>query len=80
MQVEHMNARLNMKDINKISANEHFKCIFLMIRRKSTFLRKCVSIKLLEVSLSCIHFPSCSLREKSSLCFVVTKWGEPWET
>jgi hypothetical protein len=43
-------------------------------------LRKCVSIKLLEVSLSCIHFPSCSLREKSSLCFVVTKWGEPWET
>ena len=33
-----MNARLNMKDINKISANEHFKCIFLMIRRTGTIL------------------------------------------
>jgi hypothetical protein len=48
----HMNARLNMKDINNISAQEHFKCIFLMIRRKGTFLSKCVSMKLLEVSLS----------------------------
>ena len=63
MQVEHMNVKLNMKDINKISAKEHFKCIFLMIRRKSTFLRKCVSMK-----LSCIYFSlMVSEREVKSL-------------
>jgi hypothetical protein len=73
---EHMNVKLNMKDINKISTKEDFKCIFLMIRRKSTFLRKCVSIKLLEVSLSCIHFPSCSLREKSVKHHQANK--QPW--
>ena len=68
MQVEHMNVKLNMKDINKISAKEHFKCIFLMIGRKSTFLRKCVSMKLMEVSLSCIHFSlMLSEREVKSL-------------
>ena len=68
MQVEHMNVKLNMKDINKISAKEHFKCIFSMIRRKSKFLRKYVSMKLLEVSLSCIPFSlMLSEREVKSL-------------
>ena len=47
-----------MKDINKILANVHFKwkMFFLMMQRNNTFLRKHVSMKLLEVSLECLHF------------------------
>ena len=40
-----MNFKLNMKDIS----NGAFK--------KKTFLQKHVSMKLLEVSLSCLHLP-----------------------
>jgi len=46
-----MNLMLNMKDINKILAKTHFKC-----EKKNIFLRKHVSMTLLEVSLSCLHF------------------------
>ena len=52
-----MNIKLNMKDINKILAKAHFKCKYKkMMRKKPTLLWNHVSMKLLEVSLSCIHF------------------------
>ena len=52
-----MNIKLNMKDINKILAKAHFKCKYKkMMRKKNTLLWNHVSMKLLEVSLSCIHF------------------------
>ena len=53
-----MNLKLNMKDIKMILAKTHFKCnLFLQMRRNNTFLQKCLyELKLLEVSLSCLHF------------------------
>jgi len=45
-----------MKDINKVLAKAHFKCICFFKWCKETFLQKHVSMKLLEVSLSCLHF------------------------
>ena len=46
----------NMKDINKILAKTHFKCKKKKKVKKPTFLQKHVSMMLLEVSLSCLHF------------------------
>ena len=52
-----MNLLLNMKDINKILAKTHFKCKYKKKCEKTPhILRKHVSITLLEVSLSCLHF------------------------
>ena len=53
-----MNLLLNMKDINKILAKTHFKCKYKKknVKKNPIFLRKHVSITLLEVSLSCLHF------------------------
>jgi hypothetical protein len=53
-----MNIKLNMKDINKILAKAHFKCkyIFLNDAGKKTHFCGIMSVKLLEVSLSCLHF------------------------
>jgi len=57
MQVQNMNLKLNMKDINKILAKAHFKCnFFLNDAKKQHILQKHVSMKLLEVSPSCLHF------------------------
>jgi hypothetical protein len=52
-----MNLLLNLKDITKILAKAHFKCKYKKNDvKKKTFLLKHVSMKLLEVSLSCLHF------------------------
>ena len=47
-----------MKDINKILAKAHFKCkyFFLNDAGKKTHFCGIMSLKLLEVSLSCLHF------------------------
>jgi hypothetical protein len=47
-----------MMEINKILAKTHFKCKFLKMMQKKTptILRKHVTLKLFEVSLSCLHF------------------------
>ena len=56
-QIQNMNLMLNMKDINKILANAHFKCnIFKWCEQTVFFWRKLVSKKLLEFPLSCLHF------------------------
>jgi hypothetical protein len=44
------------KDINKKLAKALFKCKFLNMMRRNTFLQKHVSMKLLEVSLSYLRF------------------------
>jgi len=49
-----MNLKLNMKDINKILAKAHFKCNFFYDAKKQHFCRN-MSMKLLEVSPSCLH-------------------------
>ena len=52
-----MNLKLKMKDINKILAKAHFKCnLFLNDAKKQIIFAEHVSMKLLEVSLSCLHF------------------------
>jgi hypothetical protein len=51
-----MNLKLNLKDINKKLAKALFKCKFLNMMRRNTFLQKHVSMKLLEVSLSYLRF------------------------
>lgn len=56
--VQSINFKLNMKDFNKILAQVHFQFKY----KKKTFLRndiylwKYISLKLVEVSLSCLHF------------------------
>ena len=46
-----------MKDIDKILAKAHFKCnLFLNDAKKQIIFAEHVSMKLLEVSLSCLHF------------------------
>jgi hypothetical protein len=72
MQVQNMNLKLNMNDISKILAQAHFKYIFFLNDvKKNTFLQKHVSIKLLEVSLSCLHFSLMfSEGEVKSPCFL----------
>ena len=57
-QIQSMNIKLNMKDINKILAKAHFKCKYFKKNdaKKTHILRNHVSMKLLEVSLSCLHF------------------------
>jgi len=68
-----MNLKLNMKEINKILAKAHLKCIL--------FLKWCIFTEtcLYEAVGNLRHAftsPSCSLREKSSLP-VFCKCGEP---
>jgi hypothetical protein len=84
IQIQNMNIKLNMKDINKILAKTHFKCKYLKKWcRKNTFLWNHVSMKLLEVCLSCLHF-SLMLSEgevKSPYFFasvVNPEWGCFW--
>ena len=70
--VQNMNSKLNMNDINNIIAKAHFKCNFFFKWCEETFLWKHVSMKLLEASLSCLHF-SLMFSEgevKSPCCFV----------
>ena len=63
-----------MKDISKGTLQ---MLIFKKMMRKTHILQKHVSMKLLEVSLSCLDTsPLCSLREKSSLP-IYCKCGEP---
>ena len=66
-----MNLLLNMKDINKILAKTHFKCKYKKkCEKKNIFLQKHVSMMLLEVSLSCLHFSlMVSEGEVKSPCF-----------
>ena len=52
---------------------------FLMMRRKNTCFRKHVSMKLLEVSLSFIHF-FLMFSERGVKSLFLCKCGEPWET
>jgi ssDNA-specific exonuclease RecJ len=77
MQVQNMNLKLNMNDISKILAQAHFKYIFFSNDvKKNTFLQKHVSIKLLEVSLSCLHFSLMfSEGEVKSPCFLQVWWA-----
>ena len=72
-----MNLLLNMKDINKILAKTHFKCkLKKKMWKKNIFLRKHVSMTLLEVSLSCFHFSlMVSEREVKSPCFLQVWWA-----
>ena len=66
-----MNLELIMNYINKIIAKAQ------MWRNNKFFLRKHVSMKLLEVSLSCLHFSLMfSVGEIKSPCFC--KCAEPW--
>ena len=61
-----MNLLLNMKDINKILAKTHFKCKY-----KKKCEKKPISMMLLEVSLSCLHFSLMfSEGESKSPCFL----------
>ena len=65
-----MNLLLNMKDINKILAKTHFKWKFKKkMWKKNIFLRKHVSMTLLEVSLMV------SEREVKSPCFLQVWWA-----
>jgi hypothetical protein len=58
--------------INKILAKAHFKCnLKKMKARNNTFLQKNVAMKLLEVSLSCLHFSLMFFEgEVKSSCFL----------
>jgi hypothetical protein len=44
MQVQNMNLKLNMKDINKILANAHFKCNFFLndVKKQHIFVETCL--------------------------------------
>ena len=67
MQVEHMKVKLDMKDINKISAKEHFKCIFLMIRgKKHIFEEMCLYEAVGSLSVMHSLFPH-ALWERSQV-------------
>ena len=71
--MQSMNLMLNMKGINKILTKTHFKCKYKKKKceKKHTFLRKHVSMMLLEVSLSCLHFSlMVSVGEVKSPCFL----------
>jgi hypothetical protein len=74
MQVQSMNLKLNMKDINKILAKAHFKCIFFLndAKKQHIFAETCLyELKLLEVYLSCLHFSLMfSEGEVKSPCFL----------
>jgi hypothetical protein len=64
-----------MKDIKKILAKTHFKCNKKNVK-KTTFLRKHVSMILLEVSLSCLHFSlMVSVGEIKSPYFLQVWWA-----
>ena len=76
-----MNLLLNMKHINKILAKIHFKCKYKKNVKKPIFLPKHVSMMLLEVSLSCLHFfLMVSEGEVKSPCFLQVWWalGVQW--
>jgi hypothetical protein len=54
-----MNLKLNRKDVNKIISKATLEMqivFFLNETKKQHMLRKHISMKLLEVSLSCLHF------------------------
>ena len=72
-----MNLLINMKDINKILAKTHFKCKYKnKMWKKNIFLRKHVSMTLLEDSLSCLHFSlMVSEGEYKSPCFLQVWWA-----
>ena len=72
-----MNLMLNMKDINKILAKTHFKWKKKKKLKNPTFLWKHVSMTLLEVSLSCLHF-SLMVYEGEVKSPYFCKCGEPW--
>jgi hypothetical protein len=63
---------INMKDINKILANlkAHFQCIFFKWCEETHFCGN-MSMKLLEVSLSCLHL---SLPLKCHHVLNLTSW------
>jgi hypothetical protein len=44
IQIQNMNIKLNMKDINKILAKTHFKCKYLkkMMQKKHIFAESCL--------------------------------------
>ena len=67
-----MNLMLNMKDINKILAKTHFKC---KKKVKKHFYEN-MSMTLLEVSLSCLHF-SLMVYEGEVKSPYFCKCGEP---
>ena len=80
MQVS-IDSEINMKDINKILAKAHSNNFFLMMWRNNTFLRKHVSMKLLEVFPSCLHFSLMfSEGEIKSPCFLQVWWALIWLT
>ena len=65
-----MNLLLNMKDINKILAKIHFKCKYKKNVKKNPYFCENMSMTLLEVSLSCLHFSfMVSEAEVKSPCF-----------
>ena len=80
MQVQNMNLKLNMKEINKILAKAHLKCnFFFKWYEETTHFCGNTSLWSCWKSSLCLHFSLMfnSLREKSSL-LVFCKCGEPW--
>ena len=67
-----------MKDINKILAKAQFKCICFFKWCEETFLQKHVSMKLLEVSLSCLHFSLMFSEGEVKSPWFFCKCGESW--
>ena len=63
MQNQNMNLKLNVKDISKGTLQMQF---FLMMQRNKIFWQNHVSVKLLEISLSCLDFSLMFSGEKSS--------------
>ena len=74
-----MNLMLNMKDINKILANTHFKCKYIIKNnvKKPIFLQKHVCMTPLEVSLSCLHFSLMASEGEVKSPWFFCKYGEP---
>jgi hypothetical protein len=60
-----MNLKFNMKDINKILAKSHFKC-----KKPQIDTKKHVSMNLLEVSLSCLHFSLVFSKSPCEFCYL----------
>ena len=77
MQVQNMNLKLNLKDINKILTKAHFKYNFFFKWCKET-THFCGNMSLWSCWKSPCHVftsPSCSLREKSCPSLSVLWWA-----
>ena len=77
IQVQNINLKLNMKDINKILTKEHFKCYFFKWCEETTHF--CGNMSLWSCSKSCLHFSFMfSEGEVKSPCFLQVWWALYW--